>query len=103
MFEGKTIANVESDVNVRQLELLITTRQTHPLLGLNWMEQLGITLETDTPHQTINHVDKPDEDTTTLKITCTNLLQTRAAYAVKESALVFFLLTRSNPRIIRIH
>ena len=65
--EGKTIATVESDGKVRQLEVLITTRQTHPLLELNWMEKLGITLKTETPHQTINHIDKPDSDITTLK------------------------------------
>ena len=60
-FEGKTIAIVETDGKVRQLELLITTRQTHPLLGLNWMEKLGITLRTEVPHQTINHIDQPNQ------------------------------------------
>ena len=73
-FEGKTTANVEIDCKTRQLELLITTRQTHPLLGLNWMENLGITLRTEAPHQTINQIDQPnqtinnpDADITTLK------------------------------------
>ena len=65
--EDKTIANVKSDGKVRQLELLITTRQTRPLLGLKWMEKLGIILKTETPHQTINHIDKPDTDITMLK------------------------------------
>ena len=31
------------------------------------MEQLGITLKTATPHETINHKDKPDADITTLE------------------------------------
>ena len=40
-FEGKTTANIEVDGKMRQLELPITTRQTHPLLRLNWMENWG--------------------------------------------------------------
>ena len=32
------MANIEIDRKVKQLELLITTKQTHPLLGLNWMK-----------------------------------------------------------------
>ena len=65
--EGKTIANIESDGNVRQLQLLITTRQTHPLLGVNLIETFGRTLKTETPHLAINNIDKPDADKTTLK------------------------------------
>ena len=38
-FDVKTKAKFETDGKVRQLELLITTRQTHPLLGFNWMEK----------------------------------------------------------------
>ena len=60
-FEGKTMANIEIDGKMKQLELLITTKQTHPLLGLNWMENLGITLKTETTLQTVNHIDKPDQ------------------------------------------
>ena len=37
-FEGKTTANIEIDGTKKQLELLIT-KQTHPLLGLDWMEK----------------------------------------------------------------
>ena len=40
-FEGKTLANIEIDGTSKQLELLIITKQTHPLLGLNWMKELG--------------------------------------------------------------
>ena len=34
-FEGESMAKIEIDGKVRELELLITTKQTHPLLGLN--------------------------------------------------------------------
>ena len=54
-FEGKTTANIRIDGKERQLELLVTTKQTHPLLGLDWMEKLGITLNTDNNTQTIKH------------------------------------------------
>ena len=59
-FEGKTVANIEIDGEVKQLELLITTKQTHPLLGLNWMKELGLTLKTETTHQSINNINRPD-------------------------------------------
>ena len=58
--EAETIANVEIDGKTRQLELVITTRQTHPLLGLNWMEKLGMSLKTEAPHQGINKIDKTE-------------------------------------------
>ena len=61
-FEGKTTANIRIDGKKRQLELLVTTKQTHPLLGLDWMEKLGITLNTDNNTQTIKHItDKPNQ------------------------------------------
>ena len=61
-FEGKTTANIRIDGKERQLELLVTTKQTHPLLGLDWMEKLGITLNTDNNTQTIKHItDKPNQ------------------------------------------
>ena len=70
-FQGETIAKFETDGRVRQLELLITTKPTHSILGLNWMEKMRIT---EAPLQTINHIDqsnqtidKPDADITTLK------------------------------------
>ena len=37
LFEGKTMTNINIDGKVRPLELLITKKQTHPLLGLNCM------------------------------------------------------------------
>ena len=54
------MANIDIDGNMRQLELLITTEQTHPLLGLNWIEKLGIPLKTEILHQTVNHKNKPN-------------------------------------------
>ena len=45
-FEGKTIAKVEIDGKQKELEILVTTKRTNPLLGLDWMKKLGITLET---------------------------------------------------------
>ena len=60
-FQRKTTANVEIDGRVRHLELLITTKQTHPLLGVNWMEMLGKTLKTELPHHTVNHIKTPDQ------------------------------------------
>ena len=38
-----------------------TTKQTHPLLGPNWLEKLGITLKTGNSHQTVNYINKPDQ------------------------------------------
>ena len=68
------MANIDIDRKVKQLELFINTKQTHSLVGLNWAEELGITLKTETPHQTVNHINKPgqinnrpDADIATLK------------------------------------
>ena len=58
-FEGKTLANIKIDGKLKQLELLITTKQTHPLLGLNRMKELGLTLKTETTHQSINNTGEP--------------------------------------------
>ena len=46
-FEGKTMAKVEINGETKNLELLTTTRRTNPLLGLDWMNQLGIKLDTE--------------------------------------------------------
>ena len=61
-FEGKTLANIEIDGKSKQLELLVTTKQTNPLLGLNWMKELGITQKTETPHQSMNNISRPDQN-----------------------------------------
>ena len=70
-FEGKSTTNVEMNGTKHQLEILVTTRNTHPLLGLDWMGKLGITLEVENPKTEINHITKTgnteDRDITTLK------------------------------------
>ena len=65
-FEGKTTATVEIDRKRNNLEILVTTKKTNPLFGLDWMEKLGITLDTGITGPQINHVAE-DPDTTTLK------------------------------------
>ena len=65
-FEGKTIAKVEIDGIQRELEILVTTKRTNPLLGLDWMKKLGITLETDKTAPRIQQI-KEDPDITSLK------------------------------------
>ena len=48
-FEGKTTANVKTNGETKNLELLKTTKRTNPLLGLglDWKKQLGIKLKTE--------------------------------------------------------
>ena len=41
-FEGRTTAYFELDGTKHQLEILVTTKNTHPLLGLDWMGELRI-------------------------------------------------------------
>ena len=65
-FEGKTTAKVEINGTRKELELLITTKKTNPLLGLDWMEKLGITLETGKTAPQIHQI-KEDPDVTKLK------------------------------------
>ena len=65
-FEGKTIANVEINGETKKLELLITTKKTNPLLGLDWMKHLGIKLEMEETNLKIQNV-KEDPDITELK------------------------------------
>ena len=72
-FEGETLANIEIDGISKQLELLITTKQTHPLLGLNWMKEQGLTLKTETPHQSINNISRPDQSNNRIDADITTL------------------------------
>ena len=65
-FEGKTTASVEINGKRSDLELLITTKKTNPLLGLDRMEKLGITLDTGETGPQINQITE-DPDITTLK------------------------------------
>ena len=65
-FEGKTIAIVEIDGKRNDLENLVTTKKTTPLLGLNWMKKLGKTLDTGKTGPQVNHIIEVP-DITTLK------------------------------------
>ena len=65
-FEGKTTATVEINGHRNNLQILITTKKTNPLLGLDWMKKLGITLDTGRTSPQINHVTE-DPDITSLK------------------------------------
>ena len=65
-FEGKTTATVEINGKRNDLEILITTKKTNPLLGLDWMKKMGITLETGRTDPQINRIVE-DPDITTLK------------------------------------
>ena len=65
-FERKTIAIVEIDGKRNDLEFLVTTKKTNPLLGLDWMKKLVITLDTGKTGPQKNHIIE-DPDNTTLK------------------------------------
>ena len=53
-FEGKTNAMVEINGQQNNLEILITTKKTNPLLGCDWMGKLGTTLDTGETGPQIN-------------------------------------------------
>ena len=60
-FEGKTTANVKINGETKNLELLITTKRTNPLLGLDWMNQVGIKLDTENSNLKIQNMQEyPD-------------------------------------------
>ena len=65
-FEGKTTAKVEINGTRKELELLITTKKTNLLLGLDWMKKLGIKLEAGQTVPQIHQI-KKDQDVTKLK------------------------------------
>ena len=65
-FEGKTTASVEINGKRNDLEILITTKKINPPLGLDWMEKLGITLDTAKIGPQLNNVTE-DPDITTLE------------------------------------
>ena len=65
-FEGKTTATVEINGQRNNLEILITTKKSNPLLGLDWMKKLGITLDTGRTGPQVNHVTE-DPDITSFK------------------------------------
>ena len=65
-FEGKTFAKVEIDGIQKELEILVTTKKTNPILGFDWMKRPGITFETCKTDPKIHQV-KEDPDILTLK------------------------------------
>ena len=65
-FEGKTMANIEIDGEKKKLELQITTKRTNPLLGLDWMKHLGISVNIEKPNSKIQNIQE-DPDITDLK------------------------------------
>ena len=71
-FEGKTTAKVEINGETKNLELLITTKRTNPLLGLDWMNQLGIKLNTEKSNLKIQNIQE-NPDVTELKKKFNNL------------------------------
>ena len=60
------MANIEIDGEKKNLELLITTKRTNPLLGLDWMKDLGISVNIEKPNSKIQNI-KEDTDITDLK------------------------------------
>ena len=65
-FEGRTMAKVEIDGKQKEPEILVTTKRTNPLLGLDWMKKLEITLEMGKTVPQIQQI-KEDPDITSLK------------------------------------
>ena len=55
------MAKVEINGDTKNLELLIITKRTNPLLGLDWMNQLGIKLDTEKSNLKIQNIqENPD-------------------------------------------
>ena len=65
-FEGKTMANIEIDGEKKKLELLITTKRTNPILGLDWMKHLGTSVNIKKPNPKIQNIQE-DPHVTDLK------------------------------------
>ena len=65
-FGGKTTAKVEINGETKNVELLITTKRTNPLLGLDWMNQLGIKLDTEKSNLKVQNIQE-NPDVTVLK------------------------------------
>ena len=56
IFEGKTTAIVEINGKRNDLEILVTTKRTNSLLGLDLMKKLGITLDKGKTGPQVNHI-----------------------------------------------
>ena len=105
-FEGKTSAKIEINATQKELELLITIKKiTNPLLGLDWIEKLGMTLETG---KTVpqKHEIKEDPDVTKLKTKFKKLFNknhTVSGLEVKIQLKEDAKLIQQNGRPIPIH
>ena len=64
--ERKTMAKVEIDGKQKEREILVTTKRTNTLHGIDWTKKLGITLETSMTVPQIQQI-KEDPDITSLK------------------------------------
>ena len=103
--EGKTTANVEIDGKQKELEVLVTTKKTNPLLGLDWMKKLGITLVTGKTVPQIQQINE-DPDITSLKSKCKKLFtenHTVNGLEVKIQLKEDAKLIQQNGRPIPIH
>ena len=61
-FMGKTMANVECEDVKTKLELLITERNTNPLLGLDWMKKLRIELTLEIGENKTNKIAEDNDE-----------------------------------------
>ena len=59
-FTGKTAAEI--DFKEKNLELLLTKRNTNPLLGLDLMKQLGMELRKPETKETVNNMKEDDDE-----------------------------------------
>ena len=60
------MANIKMDREKKKLELLITTKRTNPLLGLDWMKHKGIKLNIEKSNLQIHNIQE-DPDIADLK------------------------------------
>ena len=95
-FEGKTTAIVEIHGERNDLEILVTTKKTNPLLGLDWMKKLGITLDTGKTGPQVNHTTE-DPDIPTPKRKFKKLFHEN--HTVKESEVKIQL--KEDARLIQ--
>ena len=59
-FIGTTMANVRLDGTELKLPLLITGKETNPLLGLNWRKNLKITIMEE-EGKTVQQIEESDD------------------------------------------
>ena len=67
-FRGQTTATVKTNKTMIQLPLLITKANITPLMGLDWMNRLGIALNTTSEDIKISNVKLDETEKKTLKL-----------------------------------